>query len=50
MFTHRKAHSKGFWEHSLTSEGKKRERERQIVLIVFPHQEHTSVCACVSAV
>lgn len=22
MFTHRKAHSKGFWEHSFTSEGK----------------------------
>lgn len=27
MFTQRKAHSKGFWEHSFTSEGKERERD-----------------------
>lgn len=26
MFTQRKAHSKGFWEHSFTSEGKERGR------------------------
>lgn len=47
MFTQRKAHSKGFWEHSFTSEGQKKERER----LFAPFQHATSVCdLCVISV